>query len=497
VSRQAWITRYWWLGAVALAVGVPGSIRLGAKGLWHDEAYTVAMDKLALPTFWKAVFHQESFTALYYLVLRPWRFLGDGEVWLRVPSVTFGILAACVLFALNRKLFGARVAAIATALLAVDTFFIRYQQEVRAYSLAVLGVVVATYLFVIAVERPSTGRWVAYGVSATLAIYAHPFAGFVVAAHVGTLLIRRPPVRFLLVGYGLVAALTTPLLVLLALTRTVDRGARSPGLGSLEWVFLELTGGAGVTSRGSRLLLLGYFVVCCLAVVWMAMIVWRPDQDDRSRRGLWASALVVGWLVIPVIGMFGVSMFRPVVLPRYLIVALPALVTIAALGIAAVPSRVFQGIVVGALVLLSLPWLLSYYRADSKEGEDWRSAVTDVVDAERSGDGVVFLSRFGRRPFEYYFERLHGEADLIPIYPAQPWGGYTPVLADRDFPSAALAAPELQATYQRVWVILLWQGYRSPNEGGAALQSALDAGYHQVSYRSYGRFLRVALFERE
>jgi hypothetical protein len=54
---------------------------------------------------------------------------------------------------------------------------------------------------------------------------------------------------------------------------------------------------------------------------------------------------------------------------------------------------------------------------------NWRGLMQHVADEAHSGDRVLFLSRLGRRPFEYYLDRHGGLASsLTPAYPWMPWG---------------------------------------------------------------------------
>jgi mannosyltransferase len=479
-----------WVAAVAAAAAFTGAIRIGSKSLWHDEAYSAAMARLPWSSFVKAVLRQESFSGLYYLVLRAWTSLGGTEAWLRLPSVAFGVAAVCVLFALNRRLFGLRPAVVATILLVVNPFLVLYEQEVRAYALAMLAVTVATWVFVRAVEAPSTGWWVAYGAVAAAAVYAHAFAAFVLAAHLLSLILRRVPARLVAIGFGTAAVLVAPLAALLFTARNIERGIARPGLGALESALLELTG-TGVRSRTAGLILLLYAGLAAGAAAAAVLAARR-----RGVRETWATALAFAWLVVPILGSMALSFVRPIFLSRYLIVALPALATVAAIGVAAVPWTALRAAAVTALVALSIPWLVAYYRQDFKNGEDWRRAAEAVVSRERPGDGIVFLTRYGRRPFEYYLDRLHGTADLTPVYPSYPWGGYTPVLADQHYPSARRAAAELDDAHDRIWVVLLWAGFDSPREAGGSMERALDREYTVTLRGSYGRFVHVLLYER-
>jgi hypothetical protein len=229
-----------------------------------------------------------------------------------------------------------------------------------------------------------------------------------------------------------------------------------PHLRSFGTLFLNLTGGSGALTLFSMLLLLAYFGVSCPGLLWML-----TSAIDRNRRrdtdGIWPYILVIAWLAVPILGSFAISLVRaPIFYPRNLIVALPALVTIAAIGIAGLCGRALQVVALLTVVALALPLLVSYYRTDFKEGEDWRRAVSYVVQGGRHGGAIVFLSRYGRRPFEYYLQRARSERVLRSVYPNFPWGTYTPVLADLTFESSTVSAAERLRAYHRVWVVLTW-----------------------------------------
>jgi mannosyltransferase len=499
VSRHSWKpTPVALAAAVCLLTAVLGSVRLGAKSLWTDEAFSEAMAHLDLSTMWKATVDGDAFNGFYYTLLHFWRLGGESEAWMRLPSVVFGLLAVYVLFALNKRLFNVWVALFSTVLLAVNPFFVYYEQDARPYTLAVCLVVLATYVFVRAMEQRSAAWWLGYGLVAALAVYAHFFAAFVVVAHLISATFRgsRPRVRDMAAGYALIAVLVAPLAVDVLRTDSLERRFVDPvTLGSFRWLFLNLTGAVSAPGEVELLLLFAYFAVCCGAVLWMVTAAIRRQEEGTDR--IWSYALVSLWIGVPVLGSFIASMFRsPIFYPRYLIVVLPALVTIAGIGIDGLRRRSFQVIALVVLVALSIPSLVLHYQADAKEGEDWRRAVAYVTQGGRRGDGIVFLSRFGRRSFEYYLRRHDDAADLRPIYPSAPWGHYVPVLADAHMESTATAAARLRGEYQRVWVVLLWEGFDSAHEEAAPLKAVFDNHYQEEVRRVFGVELQVRLYER-
>jgi hypothetical protein len=147
------------------------------------------------------------------------------------------------------------------------------------------------------------------------------------------------------------------------------------------------------------------------------------------------------------------------------------------------------------LVALSIPPLVAYYQAPIKEGEDWRGAVAYVVREQQQGDGIVFLSRYGRRPFEYYLDRSGAHDGIVPIYPGVAWGSYTPVLADLNIDSTSVAAERLQS-YQRVWAILLWGGFENHHQEGGPLKVELEGTFDKAATHGSGEMLEVRLYRR-
>jgi mannosyltransferase len=452
------------------------------------------MARLDLPSLWSATVPREAFSGLYFVLLHLWLRLGDSETWLRLPSAICGILAAWVLFVVTRRLFGQRAATIAGVLLACNAFFVRYEQEARSYTLALLAVLLATYALVRVVDQPSHAHWITYTAAGTFAIYVHFFTAFVIAAHFLSLLLFRPN-RLrrwnAWMGYGFMAILVAPLTLAMASNNELQRRAfiPRPTLRSLPLLFLELTGAQGM-SRSGRLLLLAYFLACCVGLFAIARGVLTVHEARWE--GLWPLALVMMWLGVPVLGSLAMSIVQPVFLARYLIVALPPLIILASIGISTLttPSR---ALAVAIIVALSAFSLHSYYTADYKNEEDWRRATAYVLANSRPGDQALFLTRYGRRPFEYY-ARGHVELSrLTPVYPTVEWGEYLPVIGDIKFEGASSAVRQLRGD-RRVWAVLLWDGFDARHEEGLTVGKVLDQHYQNVDRRHFGSFLQIRLY---
>jgi hypothetical protein len=265
---------------------------------------------------------------------------------------------------------------------------------------------------------------------------------------------------------GLTALLVLPLAAVLLSTNSGGRPMLAQT--SMSDLLRDL---AGIAPTRSGVLQALIFVLCGVGVV---VIFLRQRRQNGEPAHLWHYTLLLCWLLIPIALGAVISLMWPIFVTRYFIVCLPALVMLVAVGL---------GI---------------YYAQDHKEGENWRGLVQHVAEEAQRGDRVLFLSRFGRRPFEYYLERHPGLASsLTPEYPSMPWGEYPPVVAEAQVGATSSPARELEADEPaRVWVVLLWGGFRTGDDDGAPFQQVLMRHYVETDHLFFGRYLKLGLFER-
>jgi mannosyltransferase len=409
----------------------------------------------------------------------------------RIPSAIFATGSVYAFYILSRRLFGAGTAAVAGTLMIINSFFIQYAQEVRSYSLVLLATIVSSYLFIKAVENSTITNWLTYAVIGSFAVYAHPFAVLVLAGHLASLAVPQPRPRWTHVGmaYGAIALVITPLVILLLTGDPLQRAfASGASLGAVKTLFLNLTGGAGMP--GGILLLLAYFGACSLALI----VVARAFVTTSAAGQRLSYALVICWLSVPIGTSILVSVVRPTLVPRYLIVALPALVLLASIGLTQFLGRRMAIGATFALALLGAYSLGHYYSADYKNGENWRAAVMSVTSQVRPGDGIIFRSHFGRQPFEYYLKRSpQARQNLVPIYPSDGWTTYVPVLSESRLESTNRAAATLES-FDRVWTVLLW--IPNNHDDARPIEAVLNRYFVEEHYAGFGAEMQVRLSVR-
>jgi len=419
--------------------------------------------------------------ALYYVLLRAWVHLGNGETTVRLLSCLIGTLTVPALYAVGARLFDRPTGLVAALLLAADAGHLWASQEARSYALAMCLTTLSWWLLLraaavtpavtetasatAAVPRArattpqATLQWIAYVTTAALAVYAHFYAALVLLAQAAVAL-RLPLGRVASAGADsradgartdariaprVVLACTAALVaLLLPLLRFLVAHAHH----NIDWI--------GDAHRNALLTLvwpvlhptsdLGLAAVLALVVVGpLSMAVaWRRVPIIQR----WRYSLVLLWLWVPIVVAVTTSLaLAPVIDERYLTICLPPLALAAAATLTRGWSRGrslgwSHGWSIATLVaLLALDAASVYWYYSRSENEDWRGATAYILDRAALGDRVLFYAPYVHIPFDLYRDRAGRMRDAPPQGPApgQPL-------------AAAVAAAEQSAP--RVWLVL-------------------------------------------
>jgi mannosyltransferase len=442
-------------------VAAAGLYRLGSKSLWLDEAFALALARHSWAGVWSISWGPQvaGNMLLYQLLQHPWLALGSSEAAFRSLSVVFAVATVPPFYLLTRRLFGSGAAAASILLLALNAFFVQYAQEARAYSLVLFLVVVSSTLLLRAIDRPTSGRWLAYVLSAVLALYSHYFAALIILAHFVSLLARRPavPKRVMVVVFGSIAVAAVPLLV----------AAKAQGM-QIGWVphlTVDYARNVLVTLIGStgdhlQLLLPAAYVAVCAGGIAVALVrrQWRWEW-------LFAASLVL----VPIGVALVVSLATPVFVARYLIVALPGLVLLAVAAFSLVRPRWLAIAGVLALAVLSANNLRGWYTGMPKE--DWRDAVQYVAVHAQPGDAMIVYPNYCRLPVDYYMLQHQSAATTIqPLFPTPGWGQYFPGEVDGATLQVALTSQKTPA--KRIWIVYRYGPPSPSSPDGMAIAAA-------------------------
>jgi hypothetical protein len=412
-------TRFLLLGVLLLAT-LLRLHEMSQQSFWYDELATWHRAVIPLGEMFADLFAVRNHTPLYFLAMRLWVQIGEGEFVLRYFSFLWGIVGVALTYRLGALVGGRRAGLMAAFLLAISPFHIWYSQEARMYTMLAALAVVANWCLLSLLRRERRWLWLLYALSLALALYTHFLALFLPVAHYAYLSIHYRRLRAFFLKWLMYAAaavlifavwggamlltggfreapiswipaarLYEPLLTVLSLSigPSIDPG--QPLVYFVPLLFLFLTG-YGFVRFGRRLP--------------------GDASDERVRLALDYRLLLI-WFAIPVLLIYFISLDLPipekrsVYVDRYLLMSQPAMLIAVAWGLDTLAkARSQRWLRPAALLVVTLisALTLSHLYADSDYWrEDWRSALAFLRETAEPGD-VVLGRPDHLLPLDYY-----------------------------------------------------------------------------------------------
>jgi len=294
------------LGALLRAIGLN-------QGLWFDEIITL-INSIRPPLLQILTEFSSNNQHPLYSVMGHFSMLIFGEhPWsLRLPAYLFGVAAIPMAYAVGRRFASRTEALLASGFLTISYHHIWFSQNARGYTMLAFFTLLATFLFIRALETQGSRYFFRYALVAALGVYTHLTMVFVVLSHafLSAVLMLLPRTRGAFRQPNLVTAFVLAGLLsvlfyapFLADVHEFFSEHRSwPELASPKWALLE-------SLRGLRVGL-GTAVAASGACLLLVIGLWNYCRQ---------SLLAVGIFVIPGILMItaAIVMNRPV-FPRFL-----------------------------------------------------------------------------------------------------------------------------------------------------------------------------------
>ncbi len=495
------------LAAIIIGGAILRIVRLGTQSFWLDEAFSAMLVRAPWHAFVYQLRTAEANSSFYYILLRMWAPLGDGDAHVRLLSAVFGILTIPLAAAVARRLYGDRAALAAALVMALDPFDIWASQEARGYGLVILLVTCSTWAFVHAtdaardyhpdngpqsspprVARWRFGWWLLYVVASALAVYTHLYASFVLLAQ-GLSLAVRPrtvPWRALLASGVALAVLLIPMAMFLL----------SGPHGNIDWIrgsyghFGDVWNSVRqVLGRGGAIAACGYLVVC-LALLGVGVVQMRRADTPHAR---WSYLLPFLWFVTPIAIPLAVSLtIKPVLDPRYATICAPAVALLAA-AVVGMPGA-WRMRLLAVLVAAELFGDWAYFERLRKE--NWRGVARAMAAESLPGDVAIFYAPYVRRPFDYYESRAAAPPNsshrIAELYPSARYSDFT---LDTVVPLSLAGAVDSARHAPRTWLVLSHM-LRGDSACVAALEAGMRPALRQVRTLRFAGGVEVRVYAR-
>jgi uncharacterized membrane protein len=460
---------------------------VGSRELWLDETYSAFVANMR---FGQLLHHVSGdvHPPLFYILLWVWvRIAGDAQTHLRFFSLGLNICSMFGMFALGRRLLGARFGAYAAALFAFSPMLFVYSLEVRMYTLCIFILICLLYVHWIVVVERNAAKWliVLYSLLATALFYIHYIGVFIVIGlfvhwAIASAFVRGRVFRLLAAGVLTLLFVSPWLPVLLqqraeriqlglALQRShqdpstlsYDPSGQSPADSLKPGDFAKSAAAmAGLYPVASSRILVLFaipFLVAFAGIGFLGLV--KADEVCRLFM-IVALAIGVGVVVLHI----GAT--------RYMMPLVPVLVLAL--------SRVVQywmhsvkwrrmGIAVGALVLCL--YFAGFVRqANTRHGRPWENLVGAVQQNYQPGDVVAFDALYSQVPFDYFAQHMRFQPREsgfpVSIYDwwtdqkFRGWGGPVITQTDLDVFVSGIKASRPKT----VWVVLYENYYYDPHE---------------------------------
>jgi mannosyltransferase len=400
--RDSKTTLHGWLLACAVVVAIFARLYFASRPeIGRDDAISACIAALPFAAMLKFVIWNDPNMVLYYVLLHFWSAIaGNSPLALRMLSILFSVAAVPAIYLLGRRLFNPSVGLTAAFLLATNATAVDYAQIIRSYSLVILLVVASSFFFVKLIVLPkakATDSW-PYIIASTLAVYTHMHATFTLIAHALSACFRRAAPWRTLIASGVIVGLAVLPLPLLNFGNYQ---------GQYDWVtqvhlqsmakIVPFLSGAPLFQKTPSAIVLTLSSIALAGFGALAADSYSP----------WSRAFTVNGLMVPLGLCALLSLVKPAFFgeSRYLLICLPFLVLLVALGIGAFRRPLIILCTVMVLEIWQVALRPLYYETPVNRTY-WSEATDYIFSNARPGDGVVAGWTYDAWLY-WYYEALH------------------------------------------------------------------------------------------
>lgn len=369
------------------------------QSVWLDEIHTIneANPNKSFSEVYDALLVSEPHPPLYFFTVHIlFQIFGYTTLVIRVFAAVIGIAGVFSIYLLGKEIFNKKVGFYASALLTINYFHLYYSQDARMYPLLFLMTTLSFLYLIKFVNLPSYKSAVAYGFFATLMIYCHFFALFALFSQYLILLffVLRPfgTTRKKFFIFSFIAGLMTLILYLptynlfLKTSEITSFWIQMPSLDVYTQFFKDFFG-------QSELVL--FFVLLAIILFFIQLFKAKKTQhfliNPKENKLVFSFFILFVWilatLLLPLIRTYT---SLPMLINRYFINILPAVIIIVAIGLSYIKNEIVRYGMLSIIILFSLTDIVvvkHYYKSPNKT--QFREVTQFILDNNTAKDPVI------------------------------------------------------------------------------------------------------------
>ena len=451
-----------WRGLLLAILLLAFATRIGgltAQSLWRDEVDALRFSQAPLTTM-VANFTQPGWNGpLFYVLLRAWvALVGQSAFVLRYFSLCFGVLAVACIHRMARIWFPVPVPALSALLLATSPYMVWYGQEAKMYALLSVLAIATLYAYVQALKEGHWVSWVLVLILTWTSIGVHIMGGLLIPVMVVLFFVWWPIARVqwrqaLLALAGLVV----PALIALpwiwpTLVRGGDIGHRFVSMLGIVRVMVHAFSRGILPDNPGLPIGLSLFALLAGSLLWtdrglLFRLLGTVRARNRAHAGLQEGRVgdvlaLWTWMLVPVLGLYLISLRLPMFVDRYLIWIGPAFYMLIARGLDQIRRRSMGVFFVCLVLWLWLNGQGIVQQSTTPIKSEFRAAAQYVQERRQPDELVLFHISYVRYTFEYYY----GDAS--------PWAEGIPADASTTEQAVDTLMRERTAGYDALWLVL-------------------------------------------
>jgi uncharacterized membrane protein len=334
---------------------------------------------------------------LYFFVVHfLFKIFGYTPVVARMLSVIFGVAAIYAIYRLGKELFNKHTGLVAGLMLCVNGYHIYYSQEARPYSMLCLFAICSFLYLARFIKNPTRQSALWYGVFTALMLYGHFFSLFALVSQGFVVLFfliikkkeeRKPFFINAMIAWLIAFVLFLPSAKIFYVAMGIQAfwiPAPTPNVYSL--IFQEFFGGAEII-----LFLLGVFGILYFVGLARQRDTPLTYEAVTTNKKVFGFVILASWIVfIILLPLVRSYMSVPMIISRYFINTLPAIIILVSAGMCQFKNRLVKMGVACLFLIFSLVDLVvvkNYYNIVTKT--QFREMTQFIANNNQNGEPVA------------------------------------------------------------------------------------------------------------
>lgn len=372
---------------------------LDFQSVWLDEIHTLneTNPNLSFTEINTSIMTSEQMPPLYFYCLYIlFKIFGYTTFIARLFSALLGVFSIFGIYKLGKEFFNTKIGCLSAFLLAVNTFHIYYSQDARPYILLFLFSIYSFYFLIKFLKEINIKNSLLYGIFTGLMLLSHFFGLFVLFSQMFILLfffiILEKNKRFPFIKFSFFAVILSLILFIPAIKAFIkvseikEFWIPTPTIDVYTLIFKEFFGNSEIILSLLSVFILFYFLK--LAKERQTDIKYSEIIENNI---LFSFIIILPWIsIIILVPLIRSYLSAPMIISRYFIVILPAILLIVSIGITYFKNRIIQfGFIVLIFVftLTDIIIVKKYYTQPNKA--QFREATNLIKEKLNNNEDVV------------------------------------------------------------------------------------------------------------